>query len=235
MISRRGLIALGAAVAGCAGPDEQPRPVMRPFDYSHLTVIRLDVAQVEVVDQWVPPRTPPNVDHRAPVEPREALRRMLTDRVQAWGRQGRARAIIEEASLIEERLPRQTGLGALFSTQPSERYVLTLTARLEVEGPEGRRGSAQATVTRTRTVLEGTSLAAREAVWYEMLRSAMDDPQGMNVEFEFQVRRALRGFIVPEGTPRPPPGGAIETQELAPPSSAVAPARTGTLGTLPAR
>jgi hypothetical protein len=235
MISRRGLIALGAAVAGCAGPDEQPRPVMRPFDYSHLTVIRLDVAQVEVVDQWVPPRAPPNVDHRAPVEPREALRRMLTDRVQAWGRQGRARAIIEEASLIEERLPRQTGLGALFSTQPSERYVLTLTARLEVEGPEGRRGSAQATVTRTRTVLEGTSLAAREAVWYEMLRSAMDDPQGMNVEFEFQVRRALRGFIVPEGTPRPPPGGAIETQELAPPSSAVAPARTGTLGTVPAR
>jgi hypothetical protein len=235
MISRRGLIALGAAVAGCAGPDEQPRPVMRPFDYSHLTVIRLDVAQVEVVDQWVPPRAPPHVDHRAPVEPREALRRMLTDRVQAWGRQGRARAIIEEASLIEERLPRQTGLGALFSTQPSERYVLTLTARLEVEGPEGRRGSAQATVTRTRTVLEGTSLAAREAVWYEMLRSAMDDPQGMNVEFEFQVRRALRGFIVPEGTPRPPPGGAIETQELAPPSSAVAPARTGTLGTVPAR
>ena len=222
MIGRRGLIALGAVMAGCAGPAEQPRPVARPFDYAHLTVIQLDVAQVEVVDQWVPPRAPPNVDHRAPVEPREALRRMLTDRVQAWGRQGRGRAIIEEASLIEERLPRQTGIGALFSTQPSERYVLTLTARLEVEGPEGRRGSAQATVTRTRTVLEGTSLAAREAVWYEMLRSALDDPQGLNVEFEFQVRRALRGFIVPEGAPRPPPGGGIETEEL--PSPGTAPA-----------
>ena len=222
MVGRRGLIALGAVLAGCAAPAEPPRPVFRPFDYTHLTAIRLDVAQVEVVDQWVPPRAPPHVDHRAPVEPREALRRMLADRVQAWGRQGRARAIIEEASLVEERLPRQTGIGALFSTQPAERYVLTLTARLEVEGTDGRRGSAQATVTRTRTVLEGTSLAAREAVWYEMLRSAMDDPQGMNVEFEFQVRRALRAFIVPEGAPRPPPGGGIETEELPSPPQAPA-------------
>jgi hypothetical protein len=222
MVGRRGLIALGAVLAGCAGPADAPRPVFRPFDYTHLTTIRLDVAQLEVVDQWAPPRAPPHVDHRAPVEPREALRRMLTDRLQAWGRQGRARAIIEQASLVEERLPRQTGIGALFSTQPSERYVLTLTARLEVEAADGRRGSAQATVTRTRTVLEGTSLAAREAVWHEMLRSAMDDPQGMNVEFEFQVRRALRGFIVPEGAPRPPAGGGIEAEEL--PSPAARPA-----------
>lgn len=238
MMGRRGLIALGAVLAGCAGPAETPRPVIRPFDYAHLTTIQLDVAQVEVVDQWIPPGAPPNVDHRAPVQPREALRRMLTDRVQAWGNRGRARAIITDASLVEQRLPRETGIGAMFSTQQSERYVLTLSVRLEVEGGEGRGGgSAQATVTRTRTVAEGTSLAAREAVWYEMLRSAMDEPQGMNVEFEYQVRRALRSFIVPEGTPRPPPGGAIETQELAPPSGVpAAPAPSGgTLGTMPAQ
>ncbi|TQF79976.1 hypothetical protein FK498_06825 [Elioraea sp. Yellowstone] len=237
MVGRRWVIALGAVLAGCAGPAEAPRPVIRPFDYSHLTPIKLDVATVEVVDQWVPPRAPPHVDHRAPIEPREALRRMLADRVQAWGNRGRARALITEASLVEQRLPREGGLGAMFTTQQSERYVLTLSVRLEVEGGEGRGGgSAQATVTRSRTVAEGTSLAAREAVWYEMLRSAMDDPQGMNVEFEFQVRRALRPFIVPEGTPRPPPGGTIETQELAPPPGATAPAPAGgTLGTVPVR
>jgi hypothetical protein len=219
MVGRRWLIALGAVLAGCAGPADAPRPVFRPFDYTHLATLQLDVAQIEVVEAWVPPRAPPNVDHRAPVEPREALRRMLTDRVQAWGRQGRARAIIEEASLIEERLPRQTGIGALFTREPSERYVLTLAVRLEVEGGDGRRGSAQATATRTRTVLEGTSLAAREAVWHEMLRSALDDPQGLNVEFEFQVRRALRPFIVPEGAPRRPAGGGIETEELPSPEA----------------
>ena len=142
MVGRRWLVALGAVLAGCAGPAETPRPVIRPFDYAHLTTIQLDVAQVEAVDQFAPPGTPPNVDHRAPVQPREALRRMLTDRVQAWGNRGRARAIITDASLVEQRLPRETGIGAMFSTQQSERYVLTLSVRLEVEGGEGRGGGA---------------------------------------------------------------------------------------------
>lgn len=218
--------------------------MLRPFDYTHLLPIRLDVAEVEILEAWVPPRTPPYVDHRAPIEPRLAVRRMLEDRVQAWGRQGRARAVILEASLIEQRLPREGGVAALFTTQQSERYTLTLSVRLEVEGAPGGSGTAQATVTRTRTVAEGTSLAAREAVWHEMLVSAMDDPQGLNVEFEFQVRRALRAMLAPEGATRAPAGGGIERQELPSPTapqptpqvvpSGLAPA-AGTLGTIPLR
>ncbi|WP_114375379.1 hypothetical protein [Elioraea thermophila] len=243
--SRRTLVvAIGAVLAGCAAPAEPPRPVLRPFDYTHLLPIRLDVAEVEILEAWVPPRTPPYVDHRAPIEPRLAVRRMLEDRVQAWGRQGRARAVILEASLIEQRLPREGGVAALFTTQQSERYTLTLSVRLEVEGAPGGSGTAQATVTRTRTVAEGTSLAAREAVWHEMLVSAMDDPQGLNVEFEFQVRRALRAMLAPEGATRAPAGGGIERQELPSPTapqptpqvvpSGLAPA-AGTLGTIPLR
>ncbi len=218
--------------------------MLRPFDYSHLLPIRLDVAEVEIVEAWVPPRAPPHVDHRAPIEPRVAVRRMLEDRVQAWGRQGKARAVILEASLIEQRLPREGGVGALFTTQQSERYTLTLSVRLEVEGAPGGSGSAQATVTRRRTVAEGTSLAAREALWHEMLVSAMDDPQGLNVEFEFQVRRALRAMLAPDGAVRATAVGGVERQPLPPPSapqpglqmapSGLAPA-SGTLGTLPMR
>ncbi|MCS6921124.1 MAG: hypothetical protein NZM07_04265 [Elioraea sp.] len=243
--SRRTVVAaISAVLAGCAAPAEPPRPVLRPFDYTHLLPIRLDVAEVEIVEAWVPPRAPPYVDHRAPIEPRVAVRRMLEDRLQAWGRQGRARAVILEASLIEQRLPREGGVGALFTTQQSERYTLTLSVRLEVEGAAGGSGSAQATVTRTRTVAEGTSLAAREAVWHEMLVSAMDDPQGLNVEFEFQVRRALRAMLAPEGAARAPAGGGIERQDLPSPTapqpaapvapSGLAPA-SGTLGTIPLR
>ncbi|MCS6854199.1 MAG: hypothetical protein NZ523_05535 [Elioraea sp.] len=245
-ISRRICVAaLWAALAGCTAPADPPRPVLRPFDYTHLLPIRLDVAEVEIIEAWTPPRAPPHVDHSAPIEPRVAVRRMLEDRVQAWGRQGRARAVILEASLIEQRLPREAGVAALFTTQQSERYTLTLSVRLEVEGAPGGSGSAQATVTRTRTVAEGTSRAAREAVWHEMLVSAMDDPQGLNVEFEFQVRRALRAMLAAEGAVRAPAGGGIERQDLAPPAvapppaspvvpSGIAPA-SGTLGTIPLR
>ena len=40
----------------------------------------------------------------------------------------------------------------------------------------------------------------------------------MNVEFEFQVRKALRGFLLATDAQAPgPTGGAVERQELAPP------------------
>jgi hypothetical protein len=45
----------------------------------------------------------------------------------------------------------------------------------------------------------------------------------MNVEFEFQVRRALRSVLVPEGTPRPNPA-AVDVQDLGPPGAQTPPA-----------
>jgi hypothetical protein len=152
-------------------------------------------------------------------EPRAALAQMARDRVQAWGREGSATVTITEASLTEERLTRSSGITSLFASQPSERYTLNLAVVLEVRNAGGgTNGRAEARISRTRTVNDDVTLAQRERIWDEMLRAAMDDAQGMNVEFEFQVRRALRSVLVAEGTPRPNPS-AVEVQDLGPPGS----------------
>lgn len=217
---RSALIAALALLAACAdGGPPPPAAPPRPFDYTFLTPLRLDVARVEVIEAWQPPRSLPHVDHRMAIEPRAALQAMARDRVQAWGREGSATVTITEASLTEERLARSGGLTSLFAAQPSERYTLNLAIVLEVRNAGGgTNGRAEARISRTRTVNDDVTLAQRERIWDEMLRAAMDDAQGMNVEFEFQVRRALRSVLVPEGTPRPNPS-AVDVQELGPPGS----------------
>ncbi|MCU0986689.1 MAG: hypothetical protein MUC89_17420 [Acetobacteraceae bacterium] len=209
-----------ALLAACAdGGPPPPAVPPRPLDYTYLTPLRLDVARVDVVEAWQPPRTLPNVDHRMAPEPRAALAQMARDRVQAWGREGSATVTITEASLTEERLARSSGITSLFASQPSERYTLNLAVVLEVRNAGGgTNGRAEARISRTRTVNDDVTLAQRERIWDEMLRAAMDDAQGMNVEFEFQVRRALRSVLVAEGTPRPNPS-AVEVQDLGPPGS----------------
>jgi hypothetical protein len=217
---RSALLACLALLAACAdgGPPPAATPP-RPLDYTYLTPLRLDVARVEVVEAWQPPRTLPNVDHRMAPEPRAALAQMARDRVQAWGREGSATVTITEASLTEERLTRSSGITSLFASQPSERYTLNLAVVLEVRNAGGgTNGRAEARISRTRTVNDDVTLAQRERIWDEMLRAAMDDAQGMNVEFEFQVRRALRSVLVAEGTPRPNLS-AVEVQDLGPPGS----------------
>jgi hypothetical protein len=50
---------------------------------------------------------------------------------------------------------------------------------------------------------------------YKIVRQMMDS---MNVEFEFQVRKALRNFLVAGDAAAPAPTtGPVERQELAPP------------------
>jgi hypothetical protein len=222
---RSALFASLALVAACAdGGPPPPSAPPRPFDYTHLVPLKLDVARVEVVEAFQPPRSLPNVDHRMAIEPRVALAQMARDRVQAWGREGSATVTITEASMTEERLARSGGITSLFAAQPSERYTLTLAVVLEVRNAGGgTNGRAEARISRTRTVNDDVTLAQRERIWDEMLRAAMDDAQGMNVEFEFQVRRALRSVLVPEGTPRPNPA-AVDVQDLGPPGAQTPPA-----------
>jgi hypothetical protein len=219
-----------ALLTACA--DEAPPQSFtpRPFDYAHLTPLQLDVARVEVVEAYRAPRMPPNMDHRAPIEPRVALLQMARDRVQAWGTEGVATVTITDAALVEERLERSGGIASLFAAQPSERYTLRLAVTLDVQNGGALRGGgingrAEARITRTRTLNDDATLADRERAWDEMLRQAMDDARGMNVEFEFQVRQALRSLLVPEGTVRPNPA-AVEVQDLGAPGSRPAP--TGT-------
>jgi hypothetical protein len=217
-------LCVALAAASCASEPAPPPPLApRPLDYTWLTPLRLDVARVEIGEGYVPPRIPPNVDHRMAVEPRAALERMLRDRVLAWGTAGTATATVTDAAMTEEKLARPGGLTGLFGSQPSERYTLTLAVTLEVQGGGALRGGgingrAEARVRRVRTVNDDVSETERQRIWDEMLRAAMDDARGMNVEFEFQVRQALRSLLVAEGTPRPNPA-EVEVQELGPPGS----------------
>ena len=88
-----------------------------------------------------------------------------------------------------------------------------LGCRLEILSPHGSRlGFVEA---QSRRAVTGPD-AARPRAAEALLRSAMDD---LNVEFEFQLRRALRDWLVkgtpgPDGTlPAAPPGG-VTVKEL---------------------
>jgi hypothetical protein len=227
------------ALAACAGEPPPPPPLApRSLDYTYLTPLRLDVARVEIGEGFVAPRIPPYVDHRMAVEPRAALERMARDRVLPWGTEGTAIVTITDASMTEERLSRQGGLTGMFGSQPSERYTLTLAVALDVRGGGALRGGgingrAEARIQRVRTVNDDVPQAGRDRIWDEMLREAMDDARGMNVEFEFQVRQALRSLLVPEGTPRPNPA-AVEVQDLGPPGSPLPPGSGTPPGPAPA-
>jgi hypothetical protein len=211
-LPRRSLFLAFPLVAGaCAGGEEPAALPPLVSGYRHLTPIRLNVAEVEVVD---PAAGAVRVDEPAPLRPEQEMQRMAQERLMPTGTVGRARFIVERAEFRRERLPPAGGLTGLFAGDPGERLTVLLQSRLEVLSGEGERvGFVETQARHQRTLPDGTSAAARRRAAEEAVRQAM---QELNVEFEFQIRRALRPWLVEGAAPPSVPlgPGGIEVEEL---------------------
>jgi len=189
MLSRRSSLLLPLVLAGCGGAKERFYP---PLHYGYLTPLRLNVGAIQIDQRYVPAGVAPDVSQLDPMPPIEALRNMATDRLLAFGGAGQAVFVIQEASLIRQRNTILGNFAVELDIYPS--------------GPT-RAAFAQARVTRSYT----GDVDDIASTLYDMTKAMMDT---MNIEFEFQVRRSLRAFLLPEGASQAP----VEQQPLTTPS-----------------
>ncbi|MBE9606554.1 hypothetical protein IAI18_16945 [Acetobacteraceae bacterium H6797] len=203
-LTRRAALLLPIAAAACAS-DPPPPPPTQP-DYSYLSPLRLNVLDIEIM----PPENSAQVlvSQPAPLIPAELMQKMARQRIQAVGSSGKARFIVETATLTRTEL---SGGSAIFGRSAPQRLAVMLRCRLEVLGNEGRRvGFAEAEVRRTQTLPDNNSQSDIVRAADSIVRQAMDD---LNVEFEFQVRRTLRDWLM-EGAPSAPSTAPIQTEDL---------------------
>jgi hypothetical protein len=163
-----------ALLESCSTPP--PHPTFPPIRFTAEPPIRLDVAGIDVRDDYQPPLRAPNVDHLFPVPPAQAAEGWAHDRLTATGTSGRGVFILQRAGVVETRLPTQQGLTGAFTTEPAERYDLTLQATVEIVDANGLPvRTATATVTRAQSLLEGITPDQRDQAWYDMTKAAMTD------------------------------------------------------------
>jgi hypothetical protein len=167
------------ALAACGS---EPEPVYTPLRYDYLPPIPLNVATIEVHQQFVPSGARPDVTAQDPVPPITALKAMAQDRLKAFGTTGRAVFVIEDASL----------------TQRGDNIDAVLRVALIIYGPDDQRaGFAEARVDRHRS----GDIGNLHKVLYDVTKAVMDD---MNVEFEFQIRHNLKDWIIAPEAPEAP-------------------------------
>ena len=185
LTKRRAFLAL-PLLAACAneqavGPYIPPGPP----SYAHLMPLRLKVGTLEI--QEAGSGTAFLVDQATPLQPTDVMLRMARDRLSAAGGPGKARFLIQTASLT-----REGGTpGGVFSPA-SETFRCVMRCQVEITSAEDAilaTTSAEA----TRAVTGPVRDAGERAALAE--RAVKLAGQDMNVEFEFQVRRHLRAWL----------------------------------------
>ncbi len=187
MPTRRFVLLLPLLAAACArrGPAEPPPG---PISYTHLMRLPLNVATVEIAPEGAPPA---GAGRETSPSPAEAVRIMGRDRLEAVGSTGRAVFTVTTASLQRDRA----------------RLSCLLGCRLEIRSSQGARlGFVEAQASRVVTGPEAERPRAADL----LLRRTMDD---LNVEFEFQLRRNLKDWLMTAG-PVPQGAGEVTREEL---------------------
>jgi hypothetical protein len=192
-INRRAFLLLPALAALAACDTPPMRQSFATLTFQDRPAIRLDVAQVEIVQAYKAPGVAPHVDHLFPQKPVDVAAAWGRDVLQAAGERGMATYTVLDASATETALPRSTGMTQMFKTEQSDRYDLHIEVKLEIGNPLlATTGFVTAAANRSQTVAEDMTMNQREAVWFQMTESAMRE---LDQKLEAAIRDKLRVFV----------------------------------------
>lgn len=172
-------LAMFAAVlmlSSCQGaPPESQTPVLM---FDTLPQINMNVARIDIVDEYRPPMKAPNVDHLFRQPPREVARRVLEKQLVANGSNHTLRVIIEDASVVKKDLPVQDGFTGFFTNEQSEEYAARVSLKFQLvsdDTPDRIVADAFVLSERTQTLLEDSSPAERDMAFFTLDENIMQD------------------------------------------------------------
>ena len=158
---------------GCTTPVSYSE-VTLTFD--HLTPIKLDVASIEIFDTYNPISSRPNVEHLFKYAPNKALHDFSQHRFVAVGKSGRAKFIIENASVVEEILLQSNGPRDILSLDKKVRYVARAVIRLELRSDRGfLQAYCMIRARHQRTIKGQLTLNEIEQIYFEIVEELISE------------------------------------------------------------
>lgn len=180
-------------LAACAAGSENYTP--QPITFNGRAPIRVNVAEIRIINAYQPPLMAPNVEQDFPTPPARAVEQWVHARLVAAGQQGVMEVSIDDASVREVPLPVRENFFDFFSDQQSARFdaSVKVTFRLYNGIDALSVANAEAVVARQHTIGQKASIADRERVFDEMTKDMMT---GFDAEAEMRLRQYFTPYLL---------------------------------------
>jgi len=189
------LLALAGALLlnACDAPANAPD--LSAPSFTNKPSFALDVAEIGIVNEYVPDPSTYHVEKSFPTPPEKAIENWAHDRLYAAGKDRLMQVVITDASVIGQSLPKKGGLTGNFTKEPTERYTANIAVELRIYGKDAGlseasvRGKAQV----MRELQEGATAREREALFAEMNRYLMNS---LNKTLEDNIQRYFSRYLL---------------------------------------
>lgn len=179
-------------------PPGLPRPPELTF--TRYQPIYLDVANIDIVEEYKSPMRDPYIEHKLPISPVEGMRSWVQDRLRASGAEKSLQIIIKDASVTSSEMPLPEGEEpSMLYENMMRRYVAKIDVDLRVYG-SGAMSEAHINVIATQimTMDERTTIEERKYRFQRMMHDLMELA---NAELEKQIFKHFVRYIMYSQTP----------------------------------
>jgi hypothetical protein len=185
-------LALFIPVIVLLGACSHPAPRQRELSFARYQPIYLDVANVDIDDDYESPMKPPNVEHLIPYSPMDAMHLWIKDRIRTVGTTKSVEIIIKDASVISTPVKDPGGMFPSFHN--SNRYDAKLSVEMRIYASKQAMSLASIDVTATQsfTIDNKASLDERRVIFNKMIFSLMES---MNAELEKHIYQYFVSYI----------------------------------------
>ncbi len=179
-------------ISACASGTTQPTP-LPPLTFSKYAPLNVNVAKIEVMEEYRSPMRTPNVEHLMPYSPADAVQVWVKDRLRASGPDKLLQVIIKDAKVIETELPKKSGISGFFTNDQDKRYDARVEVELRVYGEAAlSEANTETVVTRTITIPENASVEQRKNAFARMILDLMEV---MNANLEKNMFAYMGNYI----------------------------------------
>jgi hypothetical protein len=154
----------GSLLAACSTVAPEPRP-MPTLTYQKYPTIRLNVAQIQVVDNYTSTGQSPYIENQMAAPLPQVVHDWAAKRFQANGQDGTLVITINKASVTTSNLQRTAGLRGWVTVDQAEKLTGNIDVKFAVNNSSfGSSGSANVQSNAMRTVPENASLQQQDAI-----------------------------------------------------------------------
>ena len=181
---------LVALLAACTTKTASVNP---PMDFSKEPVIRLNVADIQVQDNYQPTFTAPNIEHLMDSTPSDGIKTWARQRLQAVGSSKLLQVNIIDASVKETDLPKKKGFSGFITDQQDKKIDARIEVELKIYGEDPlSEADATVVVTRSVTIPESYTVNQRKSAYDKLVSDTM---AMFNNRLEKQMQKYMGNYI----------------------------------------